>query len=380
MSSISSRHAGVVLLSLLLMLALNACGGGGVIPINQEPTISPRGQTPTPTPTPKPGSAFTYAFARDGQVWVAQAGKSAQQLSHLPTERGNSISALAWSPDNKHLAFELDGAGNPVDYVIDTSSGAFSALNVPSTTAVAQLGWADNKTVVAAKRVGSKTQFWKVDITNNTSSQITEVDGSPQMKVRGQSVYYNLLDTNTNQMMLHRYDINLASEGTPIAITAAGSSTLKVNWDIAPDGSHVLMGFRMATEDASWENGFWYINFNDATDRVPVFTNEEIPFSSFKDSDTVTLSFSPDGETALLVTNGTVGPATEGIDDTNFRTYSPHVSIGSPAGISWAPNSASFALNSTGSASRATIYSVGSESAGSTFVDKANLLQWAPKS
>ncbi len=371
------RLRGVCMLSLVLTLALNACGGNTLFTPTQTSTPSPSGKS---TPTPKPGSAFAYAFARNGQVWLAQAGKTAQQLSHLPTSGGQNISALTWSPDGKHLAFEVSGVGNPVDYEIDASSGAFTALNVPSTSAAAQLGWADNKTVVAIKHVNGKTQFWKDDITTNASSQITQVNGSPQVKVLGESIYYSELDTNTNQLMLHRYDINLSSEGTPVAIMPVGSSTLKVNWDVAPDGSHVLMGFRLAKPDSSWDNGFWYINFNDNTDRQPIFTNDEIPFSRFKDSDTVTLSFSPDGQTVLIDTNGSVGPATEGVDDSNFTTYSPHISITSPAGISWAPNSASFALTSAGSAGKTTIYTVASKTAGSTFVDKASFLQWSPKS
>lgn len=379
MQRYSARRArGAFLLSLFLTLALSACGGGGFRPL-QNATGSPT-STSTTTATPQPGSAFAYAFARGGQVWVAQAGKSPQQLSNLPTSSSQSISSLAWSPDSKHLAFEVTGVGNPVDYTIDTSSGNFSALNLPTTTTTASLGWADNKTVVAVKQVGSNTLLWKTDITTNVSSQITQVTGTPQVKILGESIYYSQLDSSTNQLMLHRYDINLGSEGTPVAIAPVGASTLKVNWDVSSDGSRVLTGFKLATPDATWGNGFWDMNFNDDTDRFQIFTDNEIPFSSFAASDTVTLSFSPDGQTILLDTSGSVGPASEGIDDSNFITYLPHVSITSPAGISWAPNSASFALISAGTTSQATIYTLASKAAGKTFVDKANLLQWAPKS
>ncbi len=373
------RARGVLLLCIGLTLALSACSGGGFYTPTQSPTAS-ASKPGTPTPTPKPGSAFTYAFARDGQVWVAQAGKAAQQLSHLPTVSGQSISSLAWSPDNKHLAFELTGVGKPVDYVIDASSGDLAVLNLPSVSAPATLGWITPNTVVAAKQVDGNTQFWKTDITNNSASQITQVTGTPQVQIVGQAIFYSEFDSSSNQLMLHRYDVNLGSEGTPVAITPAGASKLKVNWGVSPDGSHVLMGFRLATPDSTWANGFWSINFNDGTDRSPVFTDDEIPFSSFKDSDTVTLSYSPDGQTALIVTNGSVAPHTEGLDGTNFTAYSPNVSVTSPNDISWAPNGSSFALIPTGAASKAIIYTLASKAAGTTLVDKASLLQWAPKS
>ena len=159
-----------------------------------------------------------------------------------------------------------------------------------------------------------------------------------------------------------------------------GASTLKVNWDVSPDRSHVLTGFRLATPDTTWGNGFWSINYSNSADRSPVFTDDEIPFANFKDTDTVTLSFSPDGQTVLIDTNGTVGPTSEELDGTNFTTYTPAVGITSPGQISWAPNSSSFVLNSTGTTTQATIYTVASKSAGSVFADPATLLQWAPKS
>jgi hypothetical protein len=375
----SARRArGAFLLSIGLTLALSACSGGGLYTLNPSPTASSP-QAGTPTATPQPGSAFTYAFVRNGQVWVAQAGKAAQQLSHLPTTSDQSISSLAWAPDSKHLAFEVTGAGNPVDYVIDTSSGSIAALNLPSVSAPATLGWAAKDTVLAAKQIDGNTQFWKTNINDNTASQITQVTGTPQVQFVGQSIFYSELDANTNQLMLHRYDVNLGSEGTPVAITPAGTSKLKVNWGVSPDGSHVLMGFRLATPDSTWGNGFWSINFNEGTDRSPVFTDDEIPFSSFKDGDTVTLSYSPDGQTALIATNGSVAPHTENLDGTNFTAYSPNVSVTSPNAISWAPNGGSFALTPAGS-SKAIIYTLASKAAGTTFVDKASLLQWAPKS
>ncbi len=378
----SARRArGAFLVSLFLLLALSACGGNGgyLVNTNQSPTAAST-KTSTATATPKPGNAFVYAFARDGQVWLAQASKSPQQLSQLATSSGQTISTLAWSPDGKHLAFEISGVGNPVDYVIDASTGNFSALNLPSTTATATLGWANNTTVIGVKQVSGNTQFWKTDITTNAASQVTQVTGTPQVQIVGGGIFYSEFDSTANQIMLHRYDVGAGSEGTPVAITPAGVSTLKVNWDVSPDGSHVLMGFRLPTPDSSWDNGFWSINFSDNTDRSPVFTNDELPFNNIKDTDTVTLSYSPDGQTVLLDTNGAVGPVSEGLDDSNFTIYSPHVNITSPGQISWAPNNASFVLNTTGSANQPTIYTVASKSAGKTFVDKAALLQWAPTS
>jgi dipeptidyl aminopeptidase/acylaminoacyl peptidase len=375
----SARRAGVALLvGIVLTLALNACGGGGTLIPGQSPTASSTVNA-TATPTPKPASAFAYAFARDGQVWVAQAGKEPQQLSHLAAN-GQKINSLAWSPDSKHLAFEVAGAGSPVDYVIDATSGTIAALNVPSTTAAATLGWIDNKTVIAVKTVDTHTQFWKTDITNNSASQVTTADGVTQVKILNQAIYYSAVDTSSNQLMLHRYDVNLGSEGTPAPIAPAGTSTLKVNWDISSDGSHVLTGFRLATPDASWDNGFWSVSFASSSDRSPVFTDDEIPFANFKDTDTVTMSFSPDGQTAFITTNsGSVGPTSENLDGTNFTTYTPKVGITSPGNISWAPNGSSFALTDP-TTNEVTIYTLASKTAGATFASKASLLQWAPKS
>src|ERR1051326_2009681 len=115
MSSISGlitftrRGGSALLLGMVLALALNACGGGSLLIPTQSATASPS-KTSTPTPTPKPGTAFAYAFARDGQIWVAQAGKDPQQLSHLAAS-GQKINSLAWAPDSKHLAFEVAGSG-----------------------------------------------------------------------------------------------------------------------------------------------------------------------------------------------------------------------------------------------------------------------------
>jgi hypothetical protein len=370
------RMRGAALLSLLLVLSLSACGQP--LTTTQTPTVKP--PTLTPTPTPKPGSAFTYAFARDGQVWVAQAGKAAQQLSQLPDSSGTSITSLAWAPDGKHLAFERSGVGNPVDYVIDTSTGTLNALNVPSIKQPATFGWVDNKTVLAFKQMSGNTTVWKVDITSNASSQITQINGTPQIEVRAGSIYYAMQDSNTNQLMLHQYNVSVGTEGTPVAITPAGVSTLTVNWDVSPDGSHVVMGFNLATPDANWDNGFWYINFNDNTDRVQIFLDSEISFSSFKAGNPITLSFSPDGQTVVLDTQNGPGPASDGVEDTGFQTYTPAVGISSPTDISWAPNSASFALTSSNNSNQTTIYTLGSQTAGTAFISNASSLTWAPQS
>ena len=362
-------------IALVLALALSACGHGGSY-LLPTPTVPHR--PPTPTAAPQPGSAFRYAFARGDEIWIAQPGGKPQQVSQLPSA-GLSISDLAWAPDSKHLAFERSGAGSPVDYVMDATTGAIIALNVPSTTASATFGWANNKTVIVAKQLpGSITQIWKEDITSGASSQVTQISGVSQVEVRGESVYYALLDSTSNQIMLHRYDLNVQSEGTPVAITPVGTSTWSVNWDVAPDGSHIVMGFNLATADATWANGFWYISTTDNTDRQQIFS--ELALSSFTANDPITLSFSPDGQTVLLNTNNGVGPASEAIDASGFQQYMPHVGISSQAVISWAPNAASFALSSGGSSSQATIYTLGSSASGTAFATNANLLQWAPGS
>jgi hypothetical protein len=388
----SARRAqGALLLGMALMLALSACTGNNGLLIPNQTASAAATKTSTATPTPRPGSAFAYAFARAGQLWVAQAGKAPQQLSQLPTSSAQTIDALSWSPDGKHLAFEVSGVGNPVDYVIDSSSGNLTALNVLSTSTTASFGWADNNNVIAVKQVSGNTQFWETNITNNTARLLEQVTGTPPVQIVDGSIYYTVTDSSTNEVMLHTYTISQGSEGTPVAITPAGTSTLKVNWDVSPDGTHILMGFRLATPDSTWDNGFWSINISSNTDRSPVFTNDEIPFSNFKDGDTVTLSYSPDGQTVLIVTNGTVGPTSEGLDGTSFTTYSPTASITAPTQISWAPNGNSFALITTGSSTgstptptstsstnQVTVYTLASKSPGKVFVDNSNLFQWAP--
>jgi Tol biopolymer transport system component len=371
------RVHGAAVFSLLVVLALSACGQNPTAA--QTPTVKP--PTLTPTPTPKPANAFTYAFARDGQVWVAQAGKAAAPLSQLPDSSGTSITSLAWSPDSKHLAFERKGAGNPVDYVIDTSTGALTVLNVPSTQQPATFGWADNKTVLVFKQVGGNTNVWKEDITSNASSQITQITGTPEIEVRAGSIYYAMQDSNTNQLMLHQYDVAVGTEGSSAAITPAGTSTLTVNWDVSPDGSHVVMGFNMTTPDTTWDNGFWYINFNSNSDRTQIFVDSEIPFSSFKAGNPITLSFSPDGQTVVLDTQNGPGPVSDDVADTTFQTYTPAVGISSPSDISWAPNGVSFALtSSSNNSTQTTIYTLNSQAAGSSFINNASLLTWAPQS
>ncbi len=378
---VARRARGALLVSLFLILALSACGGDdqNLSPSTPSPTASPTASTPTPTP--RPGTTYSYAFARNGQVWLAQPGQAPQEISNLPASSGQSISSLAWSPDGKNLAFEVKGVGNPVDYVINISTGDLSPLNLPSTPSTAMLGWASNIVVIGVKHVSGNTQFWKTNITNNSGSELTQVTGSPEVQIEGGGIFYSEFDSSSNQVMLHRYDVASSSEGTPVAITPAGVSTLNVNWDVSPDGSHVLMGFRLPTPDSSWANGFWSINFNDDTDRSPVFTNDELPFSDFNNADTVTLSYSPDGQTVLLLdANASVGPVSEGLDDSNFTIYSPHVNITSPEQISWSPNGANFVINGASSTSQPTIYTLASKTAGSTFVQQATLLQWAPSS
>jgi WD40 repeat protein len=361
-----------MILSAVLVLLLSACSSNSNA--NKTPTATSTG----PTATPQPGTAYTYAFARGDQIWVTQPGKDPKQISSLP-DTGLKITSLVWSPDGKHIAFERSGAGSPVDYAMDVSDGSLTALDVPSTTAAATLGWSDNKTVVAAKFVSdTATQIWKEDITTQQSSKIIELAKVDQVEIRNQSFYYALLDSNSNQLMLHRYDINLGSEGTPDPITPAGASSLKVNWDVSPDGSYVAMGFKLATPDPNWDNGFWYINFNDNTNRGTMFT--EIPFTSFKDDDPITLTFSPDGQTMLLNTKSGLGPASESVDGTGFVQYKPTASVTSQNNISWAPNGASFALSGSEGSGKANIYVLNASADGTALADNAGLLQWAPKS
>jgi hypothetical protein len=365
------RWRGALILSIMLVLVLSACGGN-TTNVKKTPTAG------GPTATPKPGTAYTYAFARGDQIWVTQPGKDPKQVSTLPST-GLKITGLVWSPDAKHLAFERSGAGNPVDYVMTVSDGTVIALNVPSTTAAATLGWSDNKTVMVAKYVSdTATQIWKEDITTQASSQIIQLGKVGQVEFRNQSFYYALVDDTSKQLMLHRYDINLGSEGTPDPITPAGASLLSVNWDVSPDGAYVAMGFKLATPDPNWDNGFWYIQFSDNTSRGTMFT--EIPFDSFKSDDPVTLTFSPDGQTILLNTKSGIGPASESVDGTGFLQYKPTVSVASQNGVSWAPNGASFALSASDGSGNATIYTLNGTSAGTSLADNAGLLQWAPQS
>lgn len=372
----SARRArGAFILSVLLLLALTACAQG-----NTGATATPSATTskPTPTATPKPGTAFTYAFARDGEIWVVQPGKQPQQISQLPSG-GLSISSLAWSPDGKHLAFERSGAGNPVDYVMDASNGTITTLNVPSTTATATFGWSDNNTVIVTKQIASgDTQVWKENINSQASSQMTQFSGTSQVEVRGQSFYYAIVDSSTNQLMLHRYDINIGSEGTPVAIMPAGSSTLNINWDVSADGSYVVAGFNLATADSNWANGFWYISTSDSTNRTQIFN--ELSMDSFKASDPITLSFSPDGQTIVLDTQSGTSLASEANDGTGYQQYTPQVGISSNAGIGWAPNGVSFALSSSTTPGQVTIYTLGNTASGTTLVTNASLAQWSPQS
>lgn len=364
---------GALILCAVLALLLSACSGN-----NPNAKKTPTTGTPSPTATPKPGTAYTYAFARGDQVWVTQPGKEPKQVSTLPST-GLKITSLVWSPDGKHLAFERTGAGNPVDYVMTVSDGTVLALDVPSTTAAATLGWSDNKTVVVAKYVSdTATQIWKEDITTRTSSQIIQLGKIGQVKIRNQAFYYALVDTNSKQLMLHRYDINLGSEGTPAPITPAGDSSLTVNWDVSPDGAYVAMGFKLATADPNWDNGFWYIQFSDSTNRGQMFA--EIPFDSFKSGDPITLTFSPDGQTILLNTKSGLGPASESVDGTGFHQYKPTASVTSQNGVSWAPNGASFAVSGSDGSGKATIYVLNGSSDGTALADNAGLLQWAPQS
>lgn len=372
----SARRArGVSILSILLMLTLTACGNG-----YSYGSTTPTATTgkPTATATPKPGTAFTYAFARAGEIWVVQPGKAPQQISQLP-DGSLSISSLAWSPDAKHLAFERSGAGNPVDYVMDSSTGDLITLNVPSTTASATFGWSDNNTVIVAKQTNDgNTQVWKETLSDQASSMITQFTGTSEVEVRGQSFYYAIVDSSSNQLMLHRYDINIGSEGTPVAIMPVGASTINVSWDVSADGSYVMMGFNLATPDSTWANGFWDISTSDNTNRTQIFT--ELSMDSFKASDPITFSFSPDGQTILLDTQSGTSLASEGIDGTGYQPYTPQVGISSNAGISWAPNGVSFAL-STGTASgQVTLYTLNSSTSGTSLVTNASLAQWSPQS
>jgi hypothetical protein len=361
-----------LILGALLVLILSACSSGKTT--NQK---TPTPSTPNPTATPKPGSAYTYAFARGDQIWITQPGKDPEQASKLPSS-GLSIASLVWSPDAKHLAFERSGAGNPVDYVLEVSSGSVSALNVPSTIAAAVMSWIDNRTVVVGKYISdTATQIWKEDITTGQSNEITQLGKVGEVEIRNQSFYYGLVDSNSKQLLLHRYDINLGSEGTPAPITPAGDSSLTVNWDVSPDGAYVAMGFKLATADPNWDNGFWYIQFSDNTNRQPMFP--EIPFDSFKSGDPITLTFSPDGQTILLNTKSSIGPASEMTDGSAFHQYKPTASVTAQNNISWAPNGASFAISGSDSTSKATIYALNGSADGTAFADKAALLQWAPQ-
>ena len=366
------RWSGAIIYCLLLLVIVSACGGS--TNGKKTPTATATG----PTATPEPGSAYTYAFARGGNIWVTRPGKAAAQITNF-SDVGLTIASLAWSPDAKHIAFERSGAGNPVDYSVDVSSGQLLALNVPSTTAAATLGWSNTYTVVVVKYVSSSaTQIWKEDITSSLSSQITQLGTIGEVEIRNQSFYYALFDSTSKELMLHRYDINLGSEGTPDPITPAGTSLLTVNWDVSSDGGYVAFGFKLATADANWDNGFWYIQFSDNTNRQQMFP--ELKLGSFANADPITLTFSPDGQTILLNTKSGVGPASEVNDGSGFHQYKPTGSVSSQNNISWAPNGASFAISGSGSDTtvNATIYTLNGSSDGTVLEQKADLLQWAP--
>ena len=262
---------------------------------------------------------------------------------------------------------------------MDATAGTITALNVPSTTATATFGWSDDNTVIVTKQTAdNNTQVWKENINSQASSKITQFSGTSQVEVRGQSFYYTLFDTTANQLMLHRYDINIGSEGTPLAITPVGASTLNVNWDVSADGSEVVEGFNLATADATWANGFWYISTSDDTNRQQIFT--ELAMDSLKASDPITLSFSPDGQTVVLDTQSGANLASEGIDGTGYQPYTPQVGVSSNAGISWAPNGISFALGSSAASGQVTLYTLGSSTSGTALVTNASLAQWSPQS
>ena len=158
-----SRRKTVIAPLIVTVCTLLAAGGTATVTVGSG-TGTPGGSTATathagPTATPLPPQTLAWIEVSGTgvpDVWGSIAGGPVHQISHNPSTDPCGQSALGssvFSPDRTHLVVSGgagcgDGPYHAYAYVIDVSSGSFTAIPGSNTlTDPRSVGWLNNTTV-----------------------------------------------------------------------------------------------------------------------------------------------------------------------------------------------------------------------------------------
>lgn len=343
----------------------------------------------------KPGS---FAFLRDGQVYLGRAHSLPRQLTRFraPDRDPTHAGPLVWAPDNRHLAVVI---GPPIVardtlasatgalYVIDTSTGE-TTLVAPQDTSRSGIAvgpstyaWADNDTVIYA----ASGQLYTFRIDTHAAAPVPGISGQAiDLEVRGHWLYYmsdpppdgplvvNPVTLRRVDMATHHdmavVDLGLARFevtgcNTVGCEAAPGVPSLAPAWDVSADGAQVAyerIG-AFAPDLTSATATYWYSALGPAPGAAaatatavssvpavpqPIFHGVPATLPADTPGECCYLRFAPDGR-GLVLSSGGAMPTTFG----PFLVYTRALAGGYQTGYpwafgpaAWAPDAASFTL------------------------------------
>lgn len=349
------------------------------------------------THTPGPASsvpAGTFAFVRDGQIYLATRSGAARQLTAFaqPDRDQTDWGPLVWAPDDRHLAVAV---GSPIVardqlamaagtlYSVDTKTGIVT-LVAPQRTAdpgiavgPSTYGWRDASTLLfaAAGRVFSYA------LATGATTPVAGLMGSTiELEVRGAGLYYSTYQTPEEPLVilgntLRRHDlvtntdVEVANLGLALfqatgcgavgCQAAPGAPSLAPAWDVSADEGQLaferLAAF--APDQSSATASFWYAPLGGhAGTPTPAAGASTTPQPIFADAPGVLpagvpgtccyLRFAPDGR-GLVLSSGYAMPGSFGPYLLYTQQLARDAQVGYPWAFgpaAWAPDAASFTL------------------------------------
>jgi hypothetical protein len=225
---------------------------------------------PTPANSPfvcanAPGSTLTYAFVNaDQQIYMVNGCSAPAQLTHIQRpDTYSSPSPVAFSPSHRYLAIHPNLQQDPCLKVLDTQSGAtlgtqFDCYNGnPSASGDMRtfIGWLDDNTFlgridVGAAGVANPVRIVKVDIHSQTETGIASFTWMSDQRLRGAALFFGgRVNANDTNAFLYRLSLADGSVTKLVSLGLSGQGGCQVDygpcswtaeWDVSPDGAHVL--------------------------------------------------------------------------------------------------------------------------------------------
>jgi Tol biopolymer transport system component/DNA-binding winged helix-turn-helix (wHTH) protein len=166
------------------------------------------------------GTKIAFHSDRTGtfEIWVCdRAGSSLVQLTSFG---GPLVGTARWSPDNRHIAFDVSENGRSDIYVADVDASV--PRRVPSETSDEMVpSWSpDGRWIYFASNRTGRLEVWKVPAAGGSDVQVTKRGGFAAFESKdGRFVYYSKgVDTDG----LWRVAVNGGEEGPVLAFPKAG--------------------------------------------------------------------------------------------------------------------------------------------------------------